>query len=336
MKIGVVDSGGEFKHSFFKDKNIIIKNSSVETIPKSGYKYTHAEYICASILKENPNAEIILYNILGNSSKKVGNLLVESIENLLNEKVDIINLSIGIEDICHGELVKVCERAAFENVPIIAAHSNSNSIAYPASINSVLGISSTNIEADEFCIYDEEKNNIIFTKPGASYHQLNDNHIIRGNSFLAAKITGILSMAMELNPNLFYKEHLKIIMKKLINKVPKHNYSKESLYCFSNRIGDELQIAYAEKCLYARVLVDLQDSIRFINSKNYDYFKGSICFIDIDDYLYSKENKALLDLIIKLANKMFHCIIMRYPFYSSLQRIYYFDNYGISIEQFYL
>lgn len=112
MKIGVLDTDGDFKHRFFRDKKLDIRRKSINgEYRKYGIGFTHGEMVCSMILKENPQAEIILYPIISENMKCSVLELIRGIESLIESGVDIINLSVGDEYNYHPELESICKDA---------------------------------------------------------------------------------------------------------------------------------------------------------------------------------------------------------------------------------
>lgn len=127
MRIGVIDSDAIFQHPFFYGKKIEIKRMNPGyCIKNKNFPFSHAEYVCACILLENPTSEILLYNIIGGNAGNEGELLYRSLEALIEKNVDIINISLGVEIPFSKELYDLCKKSP---VPIVAAHANNNQTA---------------------------------------------------------------------------------------------------------------------------------------------------------------------------------------------------------------
>ena len=73
--------------------------------------------------------------------------MIEGIELLIEEQVDIINMSMGDEYKYHKEIEEVCRAATEKGILIVAAYSNQQVEAtYPASFPFVMGIRCLDIE----------------------------------------------------------------------------------------------------------------------------------------------------------------------------------------------
>ena len=118
----MLDSNGSFDNPFFQDKKIVKIDCKWkgQEYSKDTFGFTHAEYVCSFILKENPEAEIVLLPIVRKNKKSTVLDMIEGIELLIEEQVDIINMSMGDEYKYHKEIEEVC-RAATEKGILIGA-----------------------------------------------------------------------------------------------------------------------------------------------------------------------------------------------------------------------
>ncbi|HGD6804521.1 TPA: S8 family serine peptidase [Streptococcus agalactiae] len=261
------------------------------------------------------------------------NDICKSIVKLINMDVDIILLSLGVEnknDV--SELFNVCQLAIERNVIIVAAHSNNNITAYPASFNNVIGIKSRDIKSNKFFEYDHVDNDIRFNIKDSSFYHINNRikkGLVVGNSFLAGTFVGILSN---------YCVNLK--KTNLVNLISNIEKSIGNSRC--TKINNEHQIIYFYKYLSLKEL-------QVISSKGYVLFKGeNNSLINLSRY-YSKSNvdniffnefiskKYLIDLIEKIIlNKKIDNIYTRYPIFNFFEREQIYSKYRITIKQFIL
>lgn len=323
MKIGVIDSDGAFEHPFFADKKIeIIRlNPGISPINTKASPLTHAEYVCAAILKENPDAEILLYNIVGPNTKKTGGMLLESLEDMIYQKVNMINLSIGIENHNFEAIYKVCDLASKICIPIIAAHSNNGHTAYPANLRNVLGVRTYKGKNNSFFTYDSKTNDIIFNDNHVSFYQLGCENLMSGNSFLAAQITGLLSNFIE---NKTILEALKITIDSPLNQIFNiKNISSKNTICVSNRPNNLMQLRFLKECFQCTRIVAVGSLLH-----NIDLLKAAdecqVCLVDIDSYSFIEKHKLQIRKIVNDVFQLFDTVIMRYPFFS------FYDRYCLS------
>ena len=162
----MLDSNGFFDNPFFQDKKIVKIDCKWkgQEYSKDAFGFTHAEYVCSFILKENPEAEIVLVPIVRKNKKSTVLDMIEGIELLIEEQVDIINMSMGDEYKYHKEIEEVCRAATEKGILIVAAHSNQKAEAtYPASFPFVMGVRCLDMENPiQVLQYDEKENDVIF------------------------------------------------------------------------------------------------------------------------------------------------------------------------------
>jgi hypothetical protein len=328
LKIGVIDTDGRFVHSFYKDKNINIVrlNPGSEKI-SAEYPFTHAEYVCATILLENPRAELFLYNVVGEKYKKSGHLLVESIYHLIKLEVNLINISVGIESCETNELYVACIAAKEKGITIIAAHANDESkLSYPASFKEVIGITKAGVEDQHYSV-DFKAGNILFIpKSYVSFRHLGQEHLMEGNSFLAAKITGIIScFCFKSNYMLFLKE----IQSTCFNHVCDFTeFRSSNAVVISDRCDEIMQKKYLQECYKNTEIISLDviQSGAVVNSYE-------LLVIDVrsyENFLCAKNN---IKKFLRDNRTMFKQCFIRYPFFSLQERIDFYEQERVLIRQ---
>lgn len=220
MVVAVIDTLIDL--SKFIDKNLI---EYIVLTPEKENKSinSHSNDVCNIIVRENRNAEIILISIIDERKITKLDLLIEALEILLVKKIDIINISLGIESSEYTEKIKklyrLCEKFYNMGIPIISSYSNKHIATFPAAFNNVIGIDSSNdeISINNIINIDYINNDIVFMWDSVSI--FNEKSIfIKGNSFLTALVTGILSNFIECNQynNL---ENINIIFKEYAEKI---------------------------------------------------------------------------------------------------------------------
>ena len=183
----MLDSNGSFDNPFFQDKKIVKIDCKWkdQEYTKDAFGFTHAEYVCSFILKENPEAEIILVPIVRKNKKSTVLDMIEGIELLIEEQVDIINMSIGDEYKYHKEIEEVCRAATEKGILIVAAYSNQQVEAtYPASFPFVMGVRCLDIENPlQVLQYDGTGTDVIFSSKFFSLYHVGIPKFYQGNSF---------------------------------------------------------------------------------------------------------------------------------------------------------
>ena len=213
----MLDSNGSFDNPFFQDKKIVKIDCKWkgQEYSKDAFGFTHAEYVCSFILKENPEAEIVLVPIVRKNKKSTVLDMIEGIELLIEEQVDIINMSMGDEYKYHKEIEEVCRAATEKGILIVAAHSNQKAEAtYPASFPFVMGVRCLDMENPiQVLQYDEKENDVIFSCGLFFLYHLGIPVLHPGNSLACAVVTGYLSN---------YKQYQQAILQFTLNTLNKY------------------------------------------------------------------------------------------------------------------
>ncbi|SHO49103.1 S8 family serine peptidase [Anaerocolumna xylanovorans] len=319
MKIGVLDTDGTFENPFFNNKKLSIIRKEVWTKEQleKGALFTHSEYVCAYIFKENPDAEVLLVTIINSKLKCSVQALIDGLEYLMQENVDIINLSIGDEYRNHKELEQVCKRAYDSGILIIAAHSNSNVEAtYPAIFPFVLSVRCVDsAERTDILTYNEGMNELCFSSSYFSIYHLGVPKLIPGNSFANAKITGLLSHYKQ-----DYKKFLDFFEKSPLNQHYPYSKlkSKKSLF-LSNRLGDSLEERFINEVTTTVFCAEFIEEVGNLDRNHPNISPWDILFIDCNSFVEIEPYKqTILQLLEGLPDKE---IILRYPLFSLYERI---------------
>lgn len=150
----------------------------------------HGNDVARYILFEYAKVEILNYVIIGEHDKGKVNELIEGIEFCISEHVDTINISVGIKNISHTNLIKLqecCEKAYRQGITLIAAGSNDGEISYPACLEHVVMVSEKKL------LYKNKvknKWNITYDSNMVISKVEGKNNFNIGNSFLCAITTG--------------------------------------------------------------------------------------------------------------------------------------------------
>lgn len=330
MKIGVLDSDGSFSNEFFRDKKlkvIIDKRNWTESAIKT--EFTHGEYVCSHIFKENPEAEINLVPIINSKRKCSVQAMIDGIQLLMECQVDMINLSIGDEYRYHPELEKVCQKAWEKGILMVAAHSNRENVTtYPAVFPFVLGISCKDEkEPIKIIRYDRLKNELLFSSSYFSLYHLGIPRLLSGNSFACARICGLLS---------HHTENYKIFLDRFINSILNIYYpypllKKKKCIFLTNRKGEPLEQRFIKEVTNTIKCLEFQKAIggNLIYSGDYD-----VLFIDHSNYEEILPFKSLLrQHAVKEPNKE---LVLRYPLFNMEERFRLFNESGVMIHQFFV
>lgn len=333
MRIGVLDSTGNFQNHFFKNKNIkvldeIYKNDAVPDL----LGFTHSEYVCSYIAKENPEAEIILLPIINKNRKCSVQDLIDGINLLVKYQVDIINMSIGDEYKYHKELEDTCRNAFEHGIMLIAAYSNNNvQHTYPAAYPFVVGVKCLNEKNPKHIIqYDKKNNDIIFSSNYFSLYHLGIPKLYQGNSFACAIVSGLLSRAKD-----FYQTFITEFSKSKLNQYYPYQTLKEKKCCFlTNRLDQALEKKFIAEITNSVICCRFSEEIGKSVIPKALHGEWQVLFIDHDNYEKLETLKADLYKYIIL-NKNIE-VVLRYPLYGLYERFEFFIQYKTIINQFFI
>jgi len=207
IRIGMIDSGVDITHPAFKGQNIVFKSFHKEgREPGPSDHGTAVAGIIAGRAEWGgllPGASLYAANMfeINEEGRKVGNAigLLKAANWLINEKVDVINLSVAGAD--NKVLKKIFDQALAKNMVMVAAAGNwgrSDKPAYPAAYNGVVAVTALSMEG---LIYQKANTGkyIDFAAPGVSIYTAapgGGGRLQSGTSFATPFITAMMSLEM--------------------------------------------------------------------------------------------------------------------------------------------
>lgn len=141
MKIALIDTGVseneigngiEVRHFSFDDSG---KLAEIYKEPEEEHGTQCFKEIVSNARITKP--QILDLNISDDSGKLRVVSMIAAIEKAIEERVDIINISLGLTAYSK-DLYDVCEKAVLNNIVILAAASHKNTISFPADFNNVI------------------------------------------------------------------------------------------------------------------------------------------------------------------------------------------------------
>lgn len=332
MRIDVLDSDGEFNNSFFLDKKIIKVSEKEKTQQYSTdlIGFTHAEYVCSYILKENPEAEIILVPIIGKNQKCSVRDMIDGIKQLMKEQVDIINISLGDEYKYHAEIEEVCLAAINQGIIIVAAHSNREvDTTYPASFPFVIGARCLNTEGTSKILqYDEIRNDIIFFVKYFSLYHLGIAKFHQGNSFACAVLTGFIS-----NYKNEYKHGIFTFSRSVFNSFyPYRTLKYKTCYFLTNRAEEYWEKRFIREITKTIICESFKNGMEKLSDSRELTNQSQVLFIDHNNYheIYSYKDQIKKYAIENLEME----IVLRYPLYNMFERLSFQKETTGTLNQF--
>jgi len=204
IKVAIVDSGMDLKHLKFEKikKNVrsynVMDGSNKAQDQDLGAGKGHGtgifSILCDHIKKDIEKFDFLNIKIFDEKGHTTEDYLLQAINYCIEQKVDIINLSLGIETNSPSkELLKICEQAHNAGIILIAATSDNNVKTFPAYFPFVLGVTGGVISKRSH--YGSIKSGPIRLIGKGNLQRVADldgkNAFVSGNSQAAAHITGI-------------------------------------------------------------------------------------------------------------------------------------------------
>ena len=190
MLIAIIDSGC-FNHIILREKLIYGKNFTSEGNSQNiNDNLGHGTHIAGIIHDIIPEAQLLIIKVLDRYGYGTIDNVTHGIYYALDKGANIINISIGYED-PDDELKAAIETAESENVPVICAAGNNNTIEYPAQYGISVGSIDNKGNVSEF-----STNNATLYALGEDIEStyLNDSYeILTGTSMATAKMTGYIA-----------------------------------------------------------------------------------------------------------------------------------------------
>lgn len=358
LRVGVLDSGVSLENKFFQGK--LIKSIKLENGEEKDVDYDneqHGSLVCSCILRENSNCEIIAIQVLDCNLKSKLTNIIDGIRYCIKEKVDIINLSLGI---CINEekakkLKEVCDEAVSKGIIIIAAHNNMGKKAYPASFDNVIGVNFDDDIVDKNFEIDYEKNNIVFPASLISLNHYGRSLLISGNSFLCPYVAGILTRYIEYynlstNEVDIKRKFLSFMQSlddeyhyKIFNALESGISNKKAIFYPLNEKNNKVISCY-------KYLVNIEGFYNSYYEGDNDYkldeFKDCKIYEDLDkassecnlfvfgdlDYLAFCKNKDHISKLMNTLKNKKRDVLLRYPVISTFDRYLYSKETGCCIN----
>lgn len=168
----------------------------------SGKQY-HGDEIIYKLLSVSPNIELYHGIVAEKDGSVTKKSLMEGLQWSINQKVDIINMSISFPDE-DDEMDILLKEAVSQGIILVAPTGNdgSSEISYPASSDYVIAVGAIDIEGDKYLLsnYGSE---VLFGVPGVyiktdegdSYESYSE-----GTSYAAAILSGMIARIKEAHP----------------------------------------------------------------------------------------------------------------------------------------
>lgn len=235
MKIALIDVGiskkaiesnMDVRHFFLDCGELVEKYKEPEE--------KHGTYCFQEIMKsvESIMPQFLDFNISDNSGKLLVSSIIIAIEKAIEERVDIINISLGIT-VYSQDLYDACEKAVQHNILVLSAASHRNTISFPADFNNVICVKVEQEQSEKIRIIGDttiavSMNDYIMSEEGAEFD-------FSSTSLGCARACGYLCEALG---DGVIKDKYKVLLK----KYDIHIHDSESFYGDNNNILEANEI----------------------------------------------------------------------------------------------
>ena len=146
-RIAIIDIGVHVGHDHIRAERIadgvaIAGDGSIERGGEASIdRLGHGTAVTAAIQEIAPDALCLPVRVFHASLKTTGLALIRAIEGAVDQRVDIINLSLGSTNAAHRDaFAQVAQRALQAGVAIVAAHDVDGAPCLPGAIPGVIGV----------------------------------------------------------------------------------------------------------------------------------------------------------------------------------------------------
>lgn len=283
IKIGLIDSGINAKDFMFGNNSSVI--NAWKGIYDSYTDFTGHGTQCANLMLRNiENIDIYNVKVFDKSlSTSCGNIL-NAMSWCINNKMNIINLSLSIIDLnYYYEFAKICNEAERNNIIIVASADNLGRPCIPAYLKNVIGVGAASVSKSNDYFYTESSIQI-YGDASIESHS-GSIALTHSTSFATARLTGIIAKIISENVNINFVQLINILS----------SSSKE--YIKGQIIVENPDIDF-DKCI---IPINIEGDIKFITQELKDTSKFHI----------TKNTKHVLLLINLTNNPHFHSVELK-------------------------
>ena len=190
---------------------------------------------CAGIIRNKaPEAELYAIRIFDEPLITDGRRLVAALRWAIDNRMDVVNLSLGTRDIsCRHELAELSLEAAAANVILVAAAANSGEESYPAMLPQVIGVAGGKLYGRYTYLFREgEHMECVARGDEQRLCWLMPREVMSGGtSFAAPHITGLVTLIREAFPQAALK---------VVRRILRENATGRSAKCQIGREGQSM------------------------------------------------------------------------------------------------
>jgi subtilisin family serine protease len=198
LKIAVIDTGVNASHP-----HICAPTQGVVFDPEDGDASCedmlgHGTAVTAAIQEKAPEANYYILKLFGRSLRTTGTRLLRAIEWTIEQKMDIVNLSLGTTNYDYRPAIEsLIGRAVAADVLFVAARYSDRTPVLPGMLEGVISVDvDWNLSRDQYRVSNENGSRIFYASglprplPGVPV-----NRNLSGISFAVANMTGFVARA---------------------------------------------------------------------------------------------------------------------------------------------
>jgi hypothetical protein len=313
ITVALIDSGINYLDPYFKpyisggksftdrDENLYLDDNG------------HGSLCASAIINECPNVRLYIEKVLNSNNISSLDMLMCSMENLLDIDVDVVSMSLTLTAMKREEkLKKVCNQLEEQGKVVICSLANGASKSYPANFNSTIGVKGYILENENAFWYKSNKRIQAVVDSNPVMHR--NEHCCfelfgKCNSYSTAKFTGLVSHIIDKYGKLRKRDLDKILEEMAVRtewtnrqlteskRFPSFNPLKSYNCVLLNRVADiardYLQLANSH-IIYEHGLFDRHIGLNYKNA-------------------FGLLKKLEVELDVKILN---YASVSRYDFYS--------------------
>jgi hypothetical protein len=215
VKIAVIDSGVNIRHPHIVSSSTFgVVLASDEAGASWEDQIGHGTAVMAAIQEKAPEAEYHAVKLFGPSLRSTARRLIEAIEWSIDNRMDLINLSLGTTNLDYKDELQTLVRKALDaNSLIVSAHAAGDLPALPGVLEGVIGVDvDWELPRGQYRIKDES-GKAVFVASGfpRGLPGLPQSKNLHGISFAVANMTGIIARAVETSQTKSYEGICKVL-----------------------------------------------------------------------------------------------------------------------------
>ena len=220
VRVAVIDSGVDPTHEKIGAVHEVLLDSES---PPAAIGAGHGT-ACAGIIRQiAPTTTLYDVRIFDESLTADGSALLAAIRWAIEQRMDVVNLSLGTTDVAFRDrLAEVCCRAREAGVILVAAEHNDGRESYPAVLSDVIGVAGGKVRgrygyyyrpghAIE-CVARGDMQRVCWTDP--SYL------MVSGTSFAAPHVTGMVALIRQAHPGASLEQVREVLQTNALKGTP--------------------------------------------------------------------------------------------------------------------